>query len=128
MPTEAGAKFRILVVEDDVFVVWSIEDALMKAGCEVAGTAATVAEAMRVIETQELDGAVLDLRLDGGELVYPLADLLHARHVPFVFVTGYGPDDRLSRYAGCPVLRKPFGTAEFRKALAEAIAGQHAIL
>jgi DNA-binding response OmpR family regulator len=86
---DAGTRFRILVVEDDPFIAWSIEDASMKAGCEVAGTAATLAEATRLIETQELDGALLDLRLDGGQLAYPLADLLQVHHVPFVFVTSY---------------------------------------
>jgi ActR/RegA family two-component response regulator len=35
-----------------------------------------------------LDGAVLDIRLH-GEVVYPLADALTARAVPYVFVTGY---------------------------------------
>jgi hypothetical protein len=71
---------------------------------------------------------VLDLRLEGGELAYPLADLLQTRHVPLVFVTGYDLDGRLSKYAGCPVLRKPLRAGEFRKALAEAIVGQRAIL
>jgi CheY-like chemotaxis protein len=98
----------------------------MKAGCEVAGTAATLAEATRLIETQELDGALLDLRLDGGQLAYPLADLLQVHHVPFVFVTSYNRGELLSRYAGCPILRKPFRVADFRKTIAEAFVGQRA--
>ena len=32
--------------------------------------------------------AILDINL-GGEMVFPLADLLRERHIPFVFATGY---------------------------------------
>jgi len=49
---------------------------------------------------------VLDVNL-GGDVVYPLADVLAADQVPFIFVTGYGADEIERRFANVPVLQKP---------------------
>ena len=40
-------------------------------------------------------------------MVYPVADLVVARGVPFVFVTGYGAEGIDSRFAQVLVLQKP---------------------
>jgi CheY-like chemotaxis protein len=55
---------------------------------------------------EELDAAILDVNL-GGESVYPVADMLHARGIPFVFMTGYGSASIDPRFAMVPVLQKP---------------------
>jgi hypothetical protein len=52
---------------------------------------------------------MLDVNLD-GELVYPLADMLLAERIPFVFLTGYGPESIDRRYSHIRVLRKPVDT------------------
>ena len=54
----------------------------------------------------ELDAAILDVNL-GGELVYPVADLLAAKGIPFIFVTGYGHESIDRRFAHNPILEKP---------------------
>ena len=56
--------------------------------------------------SERFDGALLDFNL-AGELADPLADLLIARGVPFVFITGYQRDSIDRRYANVPVLPKP---------------------
>ncbi|MFL5253557.1 MAG: hypothetical protein ACJ8AI_11790 [Rhodopila sp.] len=48
-----------------------------------------------------LDGALLDINLR-GELVYPVADVLAARGVPFVFITGNALHGIDPRYAAIP--------------------------
>jgi hypothetical protein len=53
-----------------------------------------------------VDAAVLDVNV-GGDLVYPLADILVAENIPFVFVTGYGADELESRFLTVPILQKP---------------------
>jgi hypothetical protein len=53
-----------------------------------------------------VDAAILDVNL-GGELIYPVADALAARGVPFVFVTGYGAESIDGRFAHVPILQKP---------------------
>ena len=84
-----------------------ISDMLADAGADTIGPVAFVGDAEILIATEDrIDGAILDVNLH-GEPVYPLADLIAARDVPFVFVTGYGPDGIDSRFAHVPVLQKP---------------------
>lgn len=88
----AGA--RVLVVEDETIVSLLLEDMLVDLGCEVLGPAASVAKALRLIRTDALgaiDTAILDVNV-AGEEVYPVAEALAERHVPFAFTTGYGKD------------------------------------
>jgi CheY-like chemotaxis protein len=105
---------RVLLVEDEGLVALLIEDLLMDLGCEVVGSCDSIRSALEWLEraAQAPDGAVLDVNL-GGELVYPVAEVLEARRIPFAFATGYGvlPDDR---FAGVPVLTKPLNQARLK--------------
>jgi CheY-like chemotaxis protein len=80
---------RILLVEDDAMVAMLIEGMLDALGCQVVGWVASVPDALEAIDTNEFDGSLLDMNLS-GRVVYPVADVLASRHMPFVFVTGYG--------------------------------------
>ncbi|MFI4934898.1 MAG: response regulator [Caulobacterales bacterium] len=81
---------RILVVEDDALVAMTVEDLLEDLGCVVVGSVASVAEATGWLEGgTAFDAALLDLSLRDG-LVFPVADILAQRGVPFAFTTGYG--------------------------------------
>jgi CheY-like chemotaxis protein len=98
---------RVLLVEDEGLVAIMMEDLLADLGCEVVGSCDSIRSALEWLEMaqQAPDGAVLDVNL-GGELVYPVAEVLAARDIPFAFATGYGalPD---ARFDGVPVLAKP---------------------
>lgn len=107
---------RVLVVEDEMLVAWPLEDILVELGCMVIGPAASVNQALAMIEANAIDVAVLDVNLN-GEMSYPIADALAARGVPFVFVTGYDKDRMLEGYRNCPVLQKPFHRAELSTTL-----------
>ena len=96
---------RALLIEDEMLVAMLIEDALTEAGCEVVGPLARVADALAALDETEIDFALLDVNL-GGEMSYPIADVLAARKVPFTFITGYGALD--PAYAKFPCLNKPF--------------------
>ena len=104
--TEAPSSARILVVEDEYLLADALADALVALGAQVVGPIGQLAEAMALVETTPLDGAVLDINLR-GEMVFPLADALTARGVSYVFVTGYGQENIPSRYKDIPVLPKP---------------------
>ncbi len=97
---------RVLLVEDEALVAMMIEEILTELGLCVAGPFGTAAEAMTAAGDEDVDAAILDVNL-GGELIYPLADALAARGVPFVFVTGYGAESIDSRFAHVPILQKP---------------------
>ncbi|MBA4014341.1 MAG: response regulator [Phenylobacterium sp.] len=99
---------RVVLVEDEPLVSMMMEDLLTDLGCEVAASFGALAPALAWLSSQERlpDGAVLDVNLGGGETVFPLAEALRARGVPFVFATGYGvlPSDG---YPDTPLIRKP---------------------
>ena len=70
-------------------------------------TAATVDQAVSLIEEQDFDAAMLDVNLKGDNS-RPVADALAARGVPFLISTGNGGHHTMADYEDRPVLRKPF--------------------
>lgn len=97
---------RVLVVEDEHLVALALTDDLEDAGAIVVGPASTVDNAMALASEHPIDAAVLDIRLD-SELVFPVADTLMARGVPFLFTTGYDADAVPAAYAHVPKCEKP---------------------
>ena len=98
---------RVLVVEDDYMMAQDLRRDLQKLGATVVGPVPRVPEALRLIATQgALDGAILDVNLS-GEMVYPVADVLRARGIPFVFSTGYGEWALPEAYKQVPRCEKP---------------------
>jgi CheY-like chemotaxis protein len=97
---------RVMIVEDEALVALVLADHLTEFGLSVVGPCASVAEATAALEANDLDAAILDVNL-GKELVYPVAELLADRGIPFVFVTGYGPESIDNRFAHAAVLEKP---------------------
>jgi CheY-like chemotaxis protein len=107
---------KILVVEDEALVAMLVEDALLDAGAQVIGPAATVGEALRLLDAERPDAAVLDLNL-AGETSGPVADLLAARGIPFLVATGYGAEGLPQTHATVPVLPKPYDPEELTSTL-----------
>jgi CheY-like chemotaxis protein len=110
-PSESGKACRILVVEDDALLAMALEDSLAALGHEVVGPARQIAEALRLAETERLDGAVLDLNI-GGASIEPVAKILDARRVPFAFSTGYTHNKVPLQWRSRPLLQKPYHPAE----------------
>jgi two-component sensor histidine kinase/CheY-like chemotaxis protein len=104
--TKARQPFRILVVEDEYLLADALADALIDMGAQVVGPIGQLSQAMFLVETTPIDGAVLDINLH-GEMVFPLAQVLATRGVPFVFATGYGRENIPVQFAHVPVLAKP---------------------
>jgi CheY-like chemotaxis protein len=115
--TTPAEKQRVLIVEDEIVVALFLEDLLAEFGYEVAGVAARLEEAMARAEAPDFAVAVLDVHLNGRD-VFPLADRLAERGLPFIFATGYGARGIPERHAGRPVLQKPFLPADLNQALA----------
>ena len=100
---------RVLIVEDEALIALLLEDELNDAGAEVVGPAASVNEALALIGTVHggLSAAVLDINLR-GETALPVADLLAALRVPFIFTTGYDDGCHRGLHKAVPMLLKPF--------------------
>ncbi|WP_431481153.1 response regulator [Pseudomonas thivervalensis] len=111
----AGA--RVLVVEDEGAIALLIEEMLEEFGCEVVASVARLATACEVAGSVQVDLAILDVNL-AGERVFPVADILRGRQIPFLFSTGYGASGLPAEYAGCPVLHKPFSQSELQQKIA----------
>ncbi|MGK9167205.1 helix-turn-helix domain-containing protein [Inquilinus limosus] len=107
-PRPTRAAKRILVVEDDQFLALHLQAIIRSLGFEVLGPAGTLENGLRLAETDDLDAAVLDVRLDRGQRVFPVVRALQRRSIPFSFVTGYS-DPEVDRFHA-PVIRKPVET------------------
>jgi CheY-like chemotaxis protein len=112
---------RILVVEDEYLVAMSLAEALQDAGSIVLGPVPSVDKAIETIESEpQIDGAVVDVNL-GGLLAYPVADLLIARKIPFVFTSGYEDNLLRDRYSQVKNCAKPYLFTAMEDALVEAM-------
>ena len=105
---------RILLVEDEIIVALFMEDILAEFGYEVAGVVSHLDQAMA--REMDFDLAVLDVHIN-GKSVFDFADRLGQNGIPFVFATGYGERGVPERFAGRPVLQKPFSPEDLRQAL-----------
>ncbi|MBB5866448.1 response regulator [Xanthomonas sp. 3058] len=98
---------RILVVEDDYLLAESLSDLLTEAGVRVIGPVGNVPEALSLVASgYALDGALLDVNVR-GQLVFPVADALIARGVPFSFCSGYDRCALPPRFAHLSYCMKP---------------------
>lgn len=111
---------RVLVVEDEYLVAILIEQILVSAGCIVIGPVPRLRDALDAVDHDDYDTAVLDVNL-AGERIDPVADALSERHVPFMFVTGYGANALPREYAERPHICKPFRMAELLGALSSVV-------
>jgi DNA-binding response OmpR family regulator len=110
------AGLRALVVEDEGGVALLIEDILESLGCTVEASVATLSKALSVARTGTFDFAVLDVNL-AGQLVFPVAEVLRDRKVPFLFSTGYGRIGVPDMFRDYEVLSKPFALEELERKL-----------
>lgn len=98
---------RILLVEDEYFIADDLRRSLSAAGAAIVGPVATLGGALDLADNGgPLDGAVLDINLR-GEMVYPVADRLKAKGVPFLFLTGYDARALPARFTGVTHCEKP---------------------
>jgi CheY-like chemotaxis protein len=108
---------RVLVVEDEMLILLMTEDMLADLGCESVTAAATVSQALALIDAEVFDAAMLDMNLNGDK-TQSVAGALATRGVPFVFATGYSDRDVREGYLDRPVLKKPFKCEELAAMLA----------
>jgi PAS domain S-box-containing protein len=101
-----GDKPRVLLVEDEALVGIMIQECLTEFGFQTVGPLFTASEALAAANNGHFDAAILDINLGDG-VVYQVAEILSARQVPFIFVTGYDSDSVDSRFSEIPVLQKP---------------------
>ncbi len=117
---------RVLIVEDESLVAMLLETILADLGCDVVGPESNIEDGLNVASgTVPLDAALLDVNVAGRE-IFPVAEALKARGVPFVFSTGYGEAGLPEHWRGNPTVQKPFTEGAIRDALMTALNMQRA--
>ncbi|UXN75980.1 response regulator (plasmid) [Devosia sp. A8/3-2] len=112
---------RILVVEDDLLVVADLVDMLHSMGADVVGPIENIEKAPeRLDKLPDIAGAVLDVSVQ-GRMVFPLADELSRRNVPYVFSTGYDDSIVPARYSDIRRFSKPADERQIASILLEAV-------
>jgi PAS domain S-box-containing protein len=105
-PTGPAAGRRVLLVEDEALVAMMIQECLTECGHSVVGPISRASDALQAARESDYDAAILDINLGDG-MAYPVADIVSARGLPFVFVTGYEADTIDERFSYVPILQKP---------------------
>jgi CheY-like chemotaxis protein len=106
-PAALPRRRRVLVAEDEFLVYLVLEEELRANGFEVLGPFTTVEQICEALRHETIDVALLDINL-AGEMIYPVADELMAKNVPFIFLSGYAARALPECYRDVPRIDKPY--------------------
>jgi DNA-binding response OmpR family regulator len=96
---------RILIVEDDALIAMDLEDELTDRGFDPV-SAATIAHAQQVLESEPLMFVVLDMHLR-SETTFEFARELQERGVAFLFLSGNDRSSLPEDLQSSKILEKP---------------------
>jgi CRP-like cAMP-binding protein len=113
----------ILIVEDNSVVANIVRHVVEELGFSVSGPVARLDNGMDLLARNEVQGAIVDIHLDGGQS-FPICAELERRNIPFVFITGFDPGVIPPSFRAAPLLTKPFHDEDIRQAL-ERISRSH---
>ena len=115
------AGFSVLLVEDEYLIALDAEQMLRDMGVRDVEIVSTFENAQKRAQAGTFDVAVLDVNIN-GQLSFPIAEILKARGIPFVFATGYSLRERpIAGFEGGICVSKPYTQEGLRKALAAAL-------
>ncbi|HEU5018949.1 MAG TPA: response regulator [Pseudolabrys sp.] len=117
LPLAPKSGQSVLLVEDEPMISMMLADMLMENGHQIDGPYCRLNDALAAARNNDLKAGILDVNLR-GKAAFPIADVLMARNIPFVFVTGYSADAMEPRYNHIPVLQKPIEPENVWAALA----------
>src|SRR5580692_10995432 len=102
----------IFLVEDETLIRMMVVEMLKELGHRVVAEAGSIQTAEPLARTSEFDLAVFDINV-AGFIISPIAEIVATRGLPFVFISGYGPEGLPALFKDKPVLRKPFLISQF---------------
>jgi len=110
----------IFLVEDEALIRMMIVEMLEGLGYRVVAEAGSIQTAEPLARTSVFDLAVFDINVAGFN-ISPIAEIVAARGLPFVFVSGYGPAGLPVLFRDKPVLYKPFLISAFADMIQSAL-------
>lgn len=108
---------KILVVEDEPLLAMLLEEHLADLGHEAVGTAATVDQALAMLDEIEIDCALLDFSLSHDTNSAPVARRLQLDGTPFYYLSGHASLEETDDAPEAPLLTKPVSLEALRGAL-----------
>jgi DNA-binding NtrC family response regulator len=115
----------VLLVEDSWHLGVAMKRLLQLLGADVAGPAATTAEAERLIAERIPDVALVDFNLRDNELADGLIDRLHDRGVRVIVTSGYAVFPMAPEKVAA-ILQKPISESQLLAALRPVVANKTA--
>jgi CheY-like chemotaxis protein len=107
---------RILIVEDEPLTAFDNEVMLADLGYEVVATLDSFDQAIALLDREDVDLVLSDVRLSGKRSGLDLARAAANRGVPVLFSTGHEiPEEAKTLAVGC--LRKPYTERQLKNAL-----------
>lgn len=108
---------KILVVEDEPLLAMLLEENLTDLGHEIVGSAATVAQALSLLDNAPVDAALLDFSLGENSNSAAVAQRLAAAGTPFYYLSGHASLESADRTPDAPLLTKPVSFETLKRAL-----------
>jgi DNA-binding response OmpR family regulator len=115
---------KILVVEDNYLLAEVICDFVAECGMQPIGPATGLDRGLLYARAAPLDGAILDINLD-GHLSFPICHVLQQRGIPFCFLTAYSDLSLVPKqFRAVPLVSKPFEPDEMHTAIETMLRGE----
>ena len=109
---------RLLVCDDNLLMADVVCEFLRDCGLKPIGPVGRLETALQMARERALDGAILDINLN-GQPCFPVCAVLSARRIPFMFLTGYPGAAVPIEHRGAPLVTKPFEPTEMKEVLAD---------
>lgn len=107
---------RIVIVEDEPLTAFDNEVMLADLGYDVVATLDSYDEAIALLDREDVDLVLSDVRLSGNRDGIDLATAAKKRGIPVLFSTGHKvPDEGKAAAIGC--LAKPYTERQLKHAL-----------
>ena len=108
---------RVLIVEDQPIIAFAVREMLQELRAQIIGPVRTVAEAIELISTEHFDAVLVDVWMK-GEASFPVGNLLAAKNIPFMVMSGLAGVDEPQSFRDAPRLLKPFTVDELKDGFA----------
>ncbi|MET0180256.1 MAG: response regulator [Novosphingobium sp.] len=108
---------KILVVEDEPLLAMLLEESVTELGHEVAGAAATVDQALAMLDEITVELALLDFTLGQQTTSVPIAVRLRESGIPFLYLSGHRTLGEDGDIPPAPLLTKPFSLDQLDAAI-----------
>lgn len=106
----------IFLVEDEALIRLMLAEMMSELGHVVVAEASNIEIAQRLAETADFNLAVLDISV-GGCNIWPVAETIERRGLPFLFMSGYGGDSLPEAFHDRPLLNKPCTIQKLKQAI-----------